>query len=403
MKFKIANLALCCLLVACFAIAAPGEASAKPEFFTQSCLACHADDTPTCDGCHKHGLKNLTATTDVDQYQPGQTVTVLLGGGSRGGYVGARLYNDSAQEVDRVTGPTGTGDDGGQNPALEFPMTLSAPAPITPGLYTWSASWYGSPNDSGNPGTYPHVEEFVPTNQFEVLGASCADADGDGYEDSACNPSVGAGGGDCDDTNPLVNPGVAEICGDGLDNDCDGLYDGNDPDCVVSCADVDGDGYEDSACNPSVGAGGGDCDDANPLVNPGMTEVCGDGLDNDCDGLYDGNDPDCATGGMTGINCAGPANESILYAAPTFGWSARGGANNGFAVDLSLDWTFGSYFSTFNNLRQIINGNSWAMPDTLWNAVPSGSYVYWRVRGADMAVTPVRIMNSDEVWWFYKP
>jgi hypothetical protein len=40
--------------------------------------------------------------------------------------------------------------------------------------------------------------------------------DGDGY-------SVAQG--DCDDTNPMVHPGMAEICGDGLDNDCDGVAD----------------------------------------------------------------------------------------------------------------------------------------------------------------------------------
>lgn len=33
---------------------------------------------------------------------------------------------------------------------------------------------------------------------------------------------------------------------------------------------------------------GGDCDDAEPLSHPGTPEVCGDRLDNDCDGLYDG-------------------------------------------------------------------------------------------------------------------
>jgi hypothetical protein len=30
---------------------------------------------------------------------------------------------------------------------------------------------------------------------------------------------------DCDDTNPLVNPGMEEIRGDGIDNDCDGKID----------------------------------------------------------------------------------------------------------------------------------------------------------------------------------
>jgi len=51
-------------------------------------------------------------------------------------------------------------------------------------------------------------------------GGSCAgqDADGDGHD--RCT--------DCDDNNPQVNPGSAEICGDALDNDCDSTLDPED-------------------------------------------------------------------------------------------------------------------------------------------------------------------------------
>ena len=44
---------------------------------------------------------------------------------------------------------------------------------------------------------------------------------------------------------------------------------------IIENRDGDGDGFDID-----------DCDDANPLINPGATEVC-DGLDNDCDGLTD--------------------------------------------------------------------------------------------------------------------
>lgn len=48
------------------------------------------------------------------------------------------------------------------------------------------------------------------------------DNDGDGWVDAEneCVP-----GGDCNDDDPAVNPGVSEICGDGIDNNCDGQVD----------------------------------------------------------------------------------------------------------------------------------------------------------------------------------
>jgi spore coat protein CotH len=82
-------------------------------------------------------------------------------------------------------------------------------------------------------------------------------------------------------------------CTDGVDNDCDTLIDCYDADCgsaqVCICLDQDGDGYgQGPQCL------GPDCDDTNPLVNPAQSEICGDGLDNDCDGSLDCLDSTCA-------------------------------------------------------------------------------------------------------------
>ncbi len=87
------------------------------------------------------------------------------------------------------------------------------------------------------------------------------DADGDGYPEDT----------DCDDEDRLVHPGAVEVC-DGVDSDCDGSA-------PIDEADADGDGFRVCA---------GDCDDRTAAANPSLAEVCGDGLDNDCDGTRNG-------------------------------------------------------------------------------------------------------------------
>ncbi|MBW2704504.1 MAG: thrombospondin type 3 repeat-containing protein, partial [Deltaproteobacteria bacterium] len=44
------------------------------------------------------------------------------------------------------------------------------------------------------------------------------------------------------------------------------------------CGDVDGDGYKDIEC------GGSDCDDSDASIHPGADEICGDDVDQDCNG-----------------------------------------------------------------------------------------------------------------------
>ena len=115
----------------------------------------------------------------------------------------------------------------------------------------------------------------------------CIDIDGDGYGDPA-NPACLFPQWDCDDTDPDVYPGAIEICENGIDDDCDGLVDELE-DC---CKDMDGDGYGDPA-NPACLFSQWDCDDTDPDVYPGAEEICDNGIDDDCDGLVDANDPDC--------------------------------------------------------------------------------------------------------------
>jgi hypothetical protein len=128
------------------------------------------------------------------------------------------------------------------------------------------------------------------------------DGDGDGFGDeeistTSCSQPTDyvSTDQDCDDSNPDINPNADEICDeDNVDEDCDGLSDDDDGNVDTSTyltwyADMDSDGfgevsYATTACDQPTGyvANGNDCDDSDATVNPSAREVCGDGIDNDC-------------------------------------------------------------------------------------------------------------------------
>ena len=121
-----------------------------------------------------------------------------------------------------------------------------------------------------------------------------ADVDGDGYggagvAERGCEPRAGLVevAGDCDDNDPATHPDVNDDC-DGQDNNCDGLVD--EGGASIWYLDGDGDGYGGDelveVCEAPSGyvSVSGDCDDSAPKVSPGAREVCGDYIDNDCDG-----------------------------------------------------------------------------------------------------------------------
>jgi hypothetical protein len=149
---------------------------------------------------------------------------------------------------------------------------------------------------------YPEAPE-TPLNGIDEncdgsdMLALYPDSDDDGYGDEKSSPVynrvVTAGytdnGQDCDDANAAVSPAAAEVDGNGIDDDCDGIF--NDP-LLTWYADADGDGFGNPATTqqaatapPDYVANAKDCNDNNAAIHPDAYELADNGIDENCDGF----------------------------------------------------------------------------------------------------------------------
>ena len=151
--------------------------------------------------------------------------------------------------------------------------------------------------------------------------SSYRDEDGDGFGDDAesalgCDllPGYVAQAGDCDDTDPTVHAGAIDACDAAQkDEDCDGTPNNPpggcpcfDEDRLECYPDADGDGAFSGTPEMVCPTAGGncpvspiaydrvqpnpadqDCDDERADLHPGALELCGDMIDNDCNGEVD--------------------------------------------------------------------------------------------------------------------
>ena len=223
---------------------------------------------------------------------------------------------DSVPREDTATNDTGCTarvwyidwDADGYGTDARTQVSCEAPAPIA------GASWAAEPGDCAprDPAIHPGAAEACDGVDSDCAqgGDAIDEQDGDGDHVRACE--------DCDDGDDGIRPGRSERC-DGRDEDCDGLVDEEARDAPEWYPDADGDGHGVPAgalasCEAPEGMASldDDCDDTDARRAPGLEDVAGDALDNDCDGAVD----EAATDfGPYGCDHTVPGTESTIQAA----------------------------------------------------------------------------------------
>jgi hypothetical protein len=258
------------------------------------------------------------APGDIDQIAAFETATTIrftrFGGASFGPGPGCNFLDNDSNTIDCVkTGVTsvvldlGDGDDVASiNPSLKIPVIFNG-ADGRDGLFGGGGIdiFDGGPGDDNIISRDDRAEQVNCGTGHDTAISDDADTRG------SCEEVQGDADGDgvrypadCDDTNPGIHPGATDVPDNGVDEDCSG----------VDAVDLDRDG--DGSPRPQ------DCDDTVAAVHPGATEAIGNAVDENCDGRIEPYPP--LTGSLQATwKPSGKGTTNVTLLAKGFPASAR--------------------------------------------------------------------------------
>jgi hypothetical protein len=218
---------------------------------------------------------------------------------------------------------------------------------------------------------YSEIDRFKWQGHLEskpVHFTLLADADGDGYYYP--EPFGQYDVPDCNDNDPNEHPNQTWY----KDEDNDGYSDGTTN--TASCTRP-----QDYKLASELTALSGDCDDNNPLRNPGKTEITCNGLDDDCNP---------ATPDIPAPTLASPPNGATnVSSTPTLSWNASSCVTN-FGLQVAKDSSFPT--SSIVVDQSGITSTSYTLASPLAN----NTTYYWRVNAKNSGETSF----WSEAWSF---
>jgi hypothetical protein len=257
-----------------------------------------------CSGCHGGSATHtVTITSSNPAPNPGQavTLTVTLQGT---GAVGGLYIHSTAGTFANLTGATRLvlgepvhaspkATSGGQ---VAFQVQWTAPSTVGgTDFEVWTVLGNGNNSSSGDSTGYTRTSLVWGCAGITVYG----DLDNDGYgtldrgTTRRCTAVAGWADklGDCNDNDELVHPNAVEAC-NGKDENCNSQIDEG-LTMTTTWPDADKDGFGAINGAPATGCSSAsrasnntDCNDADPKMRPGATEIC-NGFDDNCEGRVD--------------------------------------------------------------------------------------------------------------------